>query len=68
MRQEKAFLARSFLGVLVLMLLASGSSSAQGKKLTLGYSAVGPAGTGLWMEAMVRGYLEGVAAAYRALK
>jgi NitT/TauT family transport system substrate-binding protein len=31
------------------MLLAPGSSSAQGKKLTLGYSTVGPAGTGLWM-------------------
>lgn len=49
MRQPKTFLARSFLGVLVFMLLASGSSSAQGKKLTLGYSTVGPAGTGLWM-------------------
>ena len=33
----------------VFMLLASGSSSAQDKKLTLGYSTVGPAGTGLWM-------------------
>jgi NitT/TauT family transport system substrate-binding protein len=49
MRQQKPFLAQSFLGVLVFMLLASGSSSAQGKKLTLGYSTVGPAGTGLWM-------------------
>ncbi len=34
----------------VLMLLASESSSAQGKKSTLGYATVGPAGIGLWMD------------------
>jgi NitT/TauT family transport system substrate-binding protein len=37
------------LAVLVFFLLGAGGQAAELKKFTLGYSTVGPAGTGLWM-------------------
>jgi ABC-type nitrate/sulfonate/bicarbonate transport system substrate-binding protein len=40
---------QSLLAVLVYLLLGASSEAAELKKFTLGYSTVGPAGTGLWM-------------------
>jgi len=40
---------RAVLGLPVLLFLAGDGYAAEMKKLTLGYSTVGPAGTGLWM-------------------
>ena len=48
-RQQTALIAQSLLAVLLFMLVTPSGSSAQAKKLPLGYSTVGPAGTGLWM-------------------
>jgi ABC-type nitrate/sulfonate/bicarbonate transport system substrate-binding protein len=41
--------ARALLGGLVILLFASQVNAAELKKFRLGYSTVGPAGTGLWM-------------------
>ena len=49
MRHRKNHFARTTISLLLLLLLAVGISSAQTKRITLGYSTVGPAGTGLWM-------------------
>ncbi len=40
---------RCMLAVLIFLFLGAASYAAEMKKLTLGYSTVGPAGTGLWM-------------------
>jgi ABC-type nitrate/sulfonate/bicarbonate transport system substrate-binding protein len=40
---------QGLLAVLVYLLLGASSEAAELKKFTLGYSTVGPAGTGLWM-------------------
>ena len=40
---------RIFVAVLLLLLSARGGGAAELKKLTVGYSTVGPAGIGLWM-------------------
>jgi NitT/TauT family transport system substrate-binding protein len=40
---------RIFVAALLLLLSASGGGAAELKKLTVGYSTVGPAGIGLWM-------------------
>jgi NMT1-like family len=40
---------RAVLGFPVLLFLGGDGYAAETKKLTLGYSTVGPAGTGLWM-------------------
>jgi len=49
MRHRKNHFARTTISLVLLLLLDVGISSAQTKRLTLGYSTVGPAGTGLWM-------------------
>lgn len=49
MQPQSNFVAQAMLGLIALLLIGAGISSAQTKKLTLGYSTVGPAGTGLWM-------------------
>jgi ABC-type nitrate/sulfonate/bicarbonate transport system substrate-binding protein len=41
--------ARAALGLPVLLFLGGDGYAAELKKFTLGYSTVGPAGTGLWM-------------------
>ena len=40
---------RIFIAALLLLLSARGGGAAELKKLTVGYSTVGPAGIGLWM-------------------
>ena len=45
---SKAFV-RIFAAALLLLLSARGEGAAELKKLTVGYSTVGPAGIGLWM-------------------
>jgi len=47
-RVGEAFV-RIFVAALLLLLSASGGGAAELKKLTVGYSTVGPAGIGLWM-------------------
>ena len=49
MKQLWRFFVRAILGLPVLLVLGSDGYAAEMKKLTLGYSTVGPAGTGLWM-------------------
>lgn len=52
MPTQKILLTRSLLIILIpvfSVFVDLGNSPAQGKKLTVGYSTVGPAGTGLWM-------------------
>jgi len=49
MQQRKPYFAQTTIGLLLLLSFGLGASSAQTKKMTLGYSTVGPAGTGLWM-------------------
>jgi ABC-type nitrate/sulfonate/bicarbonate transport system substrate-binding protein len=49
MRQQRQISQQSMFALALIFLLGVGISSAQTKKLTLGYSTVGPAGTGLWM-------------------
>ena len=43
------YFPRVLLGALVILLLAVEANAAELKKFRLGYSTVGPAGTGLWM-------------------
>jgi ABC-type nitrate/sulfonate/bicarbonate transport system substrate-binding protein len=49
MRERRKVSAQTILASLLIFVFAAGLSSAQTKKITLGYSTVGPAGTGLWM-------------------
>ena len=43
------YFPRALLSALAILLLAVGADAAELKKFRLGYSTVGPAGTGLWM-------------------
>ena len=43
------FFRRVLMVALLFVLLARGGETAESRKFTLGYSTVGPAGTGLWM-------------------
>lgn len=49
MQHRRKYFAQTMSGMPLVLLLGIGISSAQTQKLTLGYSTVGPAGTGLWM-------------------
>jgi hypothetical protein len=49
MKHLRRFFGRAVLGLPVLLFLGGDGYAAEMKKLTLGYSTVGPAGTGLWM-------------------
>lgn len=49
MKQPCKFFARVMLALVFLLLCGGNGYSAEMRKLTLGYSTVGPAGTGLWM-------------------
>ena len=49
MKQLRRFIQRALLGFVFLLFFVGDGDPAELKKLTLGYSTVGPAGTGLWM-------------------
>ncbi|HLN85638.1 MAG TPA: ABC transporter substrate-binding protein [Candidatus Limnocylindrales bacterium] len=49
MTHPRCYLFRALLSALVILLLSVGADAAELKKFRLGYSTVGPAGTGLWM-------------------
>ena len=49
MKHLRKFLEGGMLGLVVLLSFVAPGHPAELKKLTLGYSTVGPAGTGLWM-------------------
>jgi ABC-type nitrate/sulfonate/bicarbonate transport system substrate-binding protein len=49
MKHLRGLCKRARLALLVCLFLGSDVQAAEMKKLTLGYSTVGPAGTGLWM-------------------
>ena len=48
-KRARKLLTPVLMAVLVFFLLGAGGQAAELKKFTLGYSTVGPAGTGLWM-------------------
>ena len=50
MKQLWRLFERALLGLSFFLFLGSDGHTAEMKKFTLGYSTVGPAGTGLWME------------------
>ena len=49
MKQLRKSIQRAVLGLVFLLFFVGDGLAAEVKKLTLGYSTVGPAGTGLWM-------------------
>ena len=49
MKHLRKFLEGGVLGLVVLLVFVAAGHPAELKKVTLGYSTVGPAGTGLWM-------------------
>ena len=49
MKHLPKFLEGGVLGLVFLLFLGAAGHAAELKKITLGYSTVGPAGTGLWM-------------------
>lgn len=49
MKRLRQLFERAMLSVLVFLFFSGNGYAAEMKKLTLGYSTVGPAGTGLWM-------------------
>ena len=49
MKHLRKFLEGGVLGLVVLLFFVAAGHPAELKKITLGYSTVGPAGTGLWM-------------------
>ena len=49
MKQLRKSIQRAVLGLVFLLFFVGDGHAAELKKLTLGYSTVGPAGTGLWM-------------------
>ena len=49
MKQLWRLFERALLGLSFFLFLGSDGHAAEMKKFTLGYSTVGPAGTGLWM-------------------
>ena len=49
MKQLRKSIQRVVLGLVVLLFFVVDGYAAEIEKLTLGYSTVGPAGTGLWM-------------------
>jgi ABC-type nitrate/sulfonate/bicarbonate transport system substrate-binding protein len=49
MTRTRKFLVRAMVGALASAFLSAVGYAAEARKFTLGYSTVGPAGTGLWM-------------------
>ena len=49
MTRTRKFLARAMVSALAVAFLYAVGNAAESRKFTLGYSTVGPAGTGLWM-------------------
>ena len=49
MTRTRKFLARAMVSTLASVFLYAVGNAAESRKFTLGYSTVGPAGTGLWM-------------------